>query len=96
MRSKDTAPHAAKIAVEAILRTPNRRRLSRQDDVSVNTFSLPTRQVCTVAVNARSPFVTPLFRFHCVIDPAVGLRSESIERLLGNWFLQRGTFAAPG
>lgn len=56
--------------MDAILCAPSRRCSFRQDDVSVSTFSLPTRQVCTVAVNTLSLFITSLFRFHRVIDPA--------------------------
>jgi hypothetical protein len=66
----------------------------RQDNLSVNTVSRPTRQVCTVAVKPFTRCVTPPFLFHRVIDPAVRLRSESIEWLRSNRLSQRGTFDA--
>jgi hypothetical protein len=56
--------------MDAILCAPSGRCSFRQHDVSVSTFSLPTLQVCTVAVNALSLFITSLFRFHRMIDPA--------------------------
>lgn len=69
--------------MDAILCVPSRRCTFRQEDVSVSTISLPTRQVCTVGVNTLS-----LFRLVSKPQP------EATQRFHGNSGVGAAVFGA--